>query len=728
LFSAGAWIQSGPYINLVKTVGTDPGTCATSSSIDIEIGTPVTYCYRVTNTGAVTFTLHDLDDSEFGPILSGFNFSLVPGASAFLTQTAVVTQTTVNTATWTAYNAGPTDVVSDTALATVTVVPPSINLAKTVGTDAGLCSSDNSITVAISTTVYYCYRVTNTGQTTLALHDLDDSELGPILSGFNFSLVPGASAFLTQTAVITQTTVNTATWTAYNAGPTDVVSDTDSATVTIFFVPQIEVNPDILSGTQPLNTQVNQTLTISNVGTGDLDWAIDEAEPVNAVASSGMPQSILTSTADEAINLVSELGMSLPAGLSPVSQAGGVVDCDAEPGIIIHDDGTIENGYSGNPATGITEVRFVDRFTPSSYPTSFKAVCIAFISLGPTSLNFDIVVYDDDGPGSTPGTQLGSLSATAVTPVISPPIPPDYQPTWNSYDISSMGISIESGNAYIGVRYAPSAPNVFIAADQSTGNPVGYAGGYWWNNNSSAWTTIQTGFVSYRSLFVRPVEGEPTACDLPSDIPWVSVDPTSGTIAEGASSEVTVTYDSTGLSTGVYTGTLCVNSNDGNNPLVTVPLTLTVVPNIAPAAADDAYATAQGATLTVAAPGVLANDSDDDGDALTAVLDTGPSNGSLILNSDGSFTYTPTVGFMGTDIFTYYANDGLQDSNVATVTVMVGQSKIYLPVIIMNANTQAGVGASENVAASHDGWAFPSLAALPIMLGILLPYWRYQRR
>jgi hypothetical protein len=291
-----------------------------------------------------------------------------------------------------------------------------------------------------------------------------------------------------------------------------------------------------------------------------------------------------------------------------------------------------------------------------------------------------------------------------------------------------MGISIESGNAYIGVRYAPSAPNVFIAADQSTGNPVGYAGGYWWNNNSSAWTTIQTGFVSYRSLFVRPVEGEPTACDLPSDIPWVSVDPTSGTIAEGASSEVTVTYDSTGLSTGVYTGTLCVNSNDGNNPLVTVPLTLTVVPNIAPAAADDAYATAQGATLTVAAPGVLANDSDDDGDALTAVLDTGPSNGSLILNSDGSFTYTPTVGFMGTDIFTYYANDGLQDSNVATVTVMVGQSKIYLPVIIMNANTQAGVGASENVAASHDGWAFPSLAALPIMLGILLPYWRYQRR
>ena len=53
-------------------------------------------------------------------------------------------------------------------------------------------------------------------------------------------------------------------------------------------------------------------------------------------------------------------------------------------------------------------------------------------------------------------------------------------------------------------------------------------------------------------------------------------------------------------------------------------------------AVDDAYTTAEDTPLTVAAPGVLANDTDVDGDALTAVLVTGPANGTLTLNADGS--------------------------------------------------------------------------------------------
>ena len=66
---------------------------------------------------------------------------------------------------------------------------------------------------------------------------------------------------------------------------------------------------------------------------------------------------------------------------------------------------------------------------------------------------------------------------------------------------------------------------------------------------------------------------------------------------------------------------------------------------------------------------VLANDSDPDGNPLTAILVSGPSNGSLTLNADGTFNYTPNSGFTGTDSFTYKANDGALDSNVATVTI-----------------------------------------------------------
>ena len=70
--------------------------------------------------------------------------------------------------------------------------------------------------------------------------------------------------------------------------------------------------------------------------------------------------------------------------------------------------------------------------------------------------------------------------------------------------------------------------------------------------------------------------------------------------------------------------------------------------------------------------GVLGNDSDPNGDALTAVLVGGPSNAaSFTLNANGSFTYTPTANFSGTDTFTYRANDGTSNSNVATVTITV---------------------------------------------------------
>ncbi|HLW65289.1 MAG TPA: Ig-like domain-containing protein, partial [Gemmataceae bacterium] len=54
---------------------------------------------------------------------------------------------------------------------------------------------------------------------------------------------------------------------------------------------------------------------------------------------------------------------------------------------------------------------------------------------------------------------------------------------------------------------------------------------------------------------------------------------------------------------------------------------------------------------------------------LTAILVSQPSSGTLTLNADGSFTYTPDAGFTGTVTFTYYATDGTNDSNIATVTL-----------------------------------------------------------
>src|SRR5262249_12097892 len=87
---------------------------------------------------------------------------------------------------------------------------------------------------------------------------------------------------------------------------------------------------------------------------------------------------------------------------------------------------------------------------------------------------------------------------------------------------------------------------------------------------------------------------------------------------------------------------------------------------------DDAGTTSEDTALVVdAAHGVLANDSDVDGDPLAAVLATGPAHGTLTLNANGSFTYTPAADFNGADTFSYRASAAALDSAPAMVAITV---------------------------------------------------------
>src|SRR5206468_1011642 len=112
-------------------------------------------------------------------------------------------------------------------------------------------------------------------------------------------------------------------------------------------------------------------------------------------------------------------------------------------------------------------------------------------------------------------------------------------------------------------------------------------------------------------------------------------------------------------------------ATDGQAQSGIATATITVTPvNDAPVAAnDDSYTTPEDTQLTVSAPGVLANDSDVDGDLLSTILVTGPSHGTLTLNSDGSFSYMPALNFNGVDTFTYKASDGQAQSGIGTDTI-----------------------------------------------------------
>jgi hypothetical protein len=114
----------------------------------------------------------------------------------------------------------------------------------------------------------------------------------------------------------------------------------------------------------------------------------------------------------------------------------------------------------------------------------------------------------------------------------------------------------------------------------------------------------------------------------------------------------------------------------GTTPSNIATVTISVIPtgggNVAPIANADAYATNEDQTLNVNANnGVLANDTDANGNPLTAVVASGVSSGTLTLQPNGSFGYVPAPEFSGSVVFMYQADDGAARSNVTTVTITV---------------------------------------------------------
>lgn len=163
-------------------------------------------------------------------------------------------------------------------------------------------------------------------------------------------------------------------------------------------------------------------------------------------------------------------------------------------------------------------------------------------------------------------------------------------------------------------------------------------------------------------------DGDTLAYSLDAAPPGMAVDAASGLIvwtpADGQAGAHGVTARAT----------------DPGGLFATQSFTITVAGlNDAPLAQDDAYRMIQRGTLTIAAPGMLANDSDPDvGDTLAAVNfgTLTPAGGTLVRNADGSFSFTPPLAFTGTKLFSYQAQDGQGAlSNVATVSITVSANR-----------------------------------------------------
>ena len=214
--------------------------------------------------------------------------------------------------------------------------------------------------------------------------------------------------------------------------------------------------------------------------------------------------------------------------------------------------------------------------------------------------------------------------------------------------------SLSDGSGYAGalvqeyIRYSLTKPRIW-----STNAAGVYA---WWLSRSNAQVTSSASTNSNQAVTTFTIKGATearTAVELliPQSSYYGLQVLTNGVVAAGNS------VRANGQVVKVLVGTSVTNAE--------------IRYKFPPEAASDLYYAAQGATLTVPAPGVLSNDLAGSSGVVTAALVSAPASGAVALNANGAFTYTPNTNFTGVDSFTYRASDGVSNSSPVTVTLCV---------------------------------------------------------
>ena len=229
---------------------------------------------------------------------------------------------------------------------------------------------------------------------------------------------------------------------------------------------------------------------------------------------------------------------------------------------------------------------------------------------------------------------------------------------WGLNEASGTTAADSSGNGITGALVGNPTPSRVAGFPIAPTNhaPVAVADSYSTPKNTTL-TVAAPGLLSNDT----DADGDPLTAIKVSD-------PSHGTVTVSANGAISY------IPTTGYSGpdSFTYKANDGtlDSNAATVSLTVTAT-NDAPVAVADSYSTPKNTTLTVAAPGLLSNDTDADGDPLTAIKVSDPSHGTVTVSANGAISYVPTTGYSGPDSFTYKANDGTLDSNAATVSLTV---------------------------------------------------------
>ncbi len=607
-------------------------TCAFAGEYSLANGIEAGYSYTFTGTGGTGNYLTILDNATLTPV--GFGSSPV-----------TVTAPTSGTYRVQVNVSAPPACGTDSSCHTLAgvcngLVGPGLSLVKTVGTTPGVCATTSTITVNPGTTVYYCYTATNTGTETLTTHTLVDDQLGTIFSGLAYSLAPGASidtvaAGLSIPAVINTTTTNVGTWTGNTAAGAPAEA-TATATVNAVAMPDIDVSPLTLAASLYANLQTGQTLTIGNVGQADLNWEVVEssARPattpaVPPVVGPAKQYPVVTSAADCPlyVNYAGRepQGWAEHCGTAVPRPSAGVPDAPTSTGFA-QDIGYISDNFVSFALNNFTGQTVVGTSTNAYYGMDFDPTATILWALNDTTDTlgtidlatgtYTAVVACPPGGGAANWTGLtidpvsGVFWASTATDLFT--IDPATGASALVGPFGAGGTMIDIAINSLGQMYGHDITTDSIYSINTatgaatligaTGFAANYAQGMDFDNEdgtlyiflyigsgANVYGTVNLTTGAVTALATSSPQGEfegatqTVGLCIPTDAPWLSASPTSGTTAPAGTSPVTVTFDSTGLAPGTYEAQLCVLSDDpdagpGNGTaIVPVPVSLEVL-------------------------------------------------------------------------------------------------------------------------------------------------------
>ena len=644
--------NTAAQLTYTVTAATGNGTLRLSGT---ALGVSDTFTQADIDAGLVTY---DHDGSE--TVSDAFDFDVDDGAGTNSSGTFSLTITPVNDEEVLATNAGTTvneassgNVITTAMLETTDVdnTAAQLTYTVTVATGNGTLRLSGS---ALGVSDTFTQADIDAG---LVTYDHDGSET--VSDAFDFDVDDGVGTNSSGTFAITVTPVNDEEVLATNAGTT--VNEASSGNV---------ITTAMLQTTDVDNTaaQLSYTVTAAT-GNGTLRLSGTALGVSDTFTQADIDAGLVTYDHDGSETVSDAFDFDVDDGAGTNSSGTfsiTVTPVNDEEVLATNAGTTVNEASSGNViTTAMLQTTDVDNTAAQLTYTVTAATGNGTLRLSGTALGVsdtftqaDIdagrVTYDHDGSETVSdafgfdvddgaGTNSSSTFSIAVTPVNDAPVNnvPGDQIT---NEDTPLTFSIGTGNA-ITISDADAGSNPIIVTLTATNGTLTLGGttGLTFGTGDGVADRAMT-FIGTQTQINSALEGLEFNPDL--------------NYAGPASVQIAIDDDG--------------NAGSGGPQVDVDTIFITVVSdNDAPQANEDSYRVENGDALTVDSPGLLLNDVDVDGDALTAILVSGPANGTLAFAADGSFTYTPNLGFAGIDSFVYMASDGTDSSGPIVVSLTV---------------------------------------------------------